>query len=184
MQNPTQKQKTAAPRDPFDIRETKLCAELGMSKDELRRRRQYFLRQHHHWDYVDKRVLLNRDGAEVLRVTRDLKIPHESEKGAPTADSGSARPIKALLPERTWTPRKFEGRLVAWAMPSRNTRIVVGHVPGADPGNPLNLVTILVRDNKNFLRGMEIPGPGREVRQTGEFSFELLGAPPRYRGRW
>ncbi len=168
----------------FHTRETKLCAELGVSKDELRRRRQYFLTQGRHWEYVDKRVLFSSIGLEVMRATAPLEVPQDFEKDRAAADSESSKAIKGLLLEKNAPPLKFDGRLIVWATPSKNSKILIAHLPGTDPTNPLNLVTVFVRDNKNFLRGMVMPGAGRQVRQVGEYSFELLGAPPRYRGRW
>lgn len=170
--------------EPFEIRETRLCAELGVSKDELRRRRQYFLVEGVHWAYVAKRVLFAQKGAQILRGTRKALLPPAGEKGASTADSERPRPALALLPEKTAPAAVFAGRLIAWAMPRHNVRLVVAYLPGTDPQNPLHLVSCLVRDNRHFLRGMEIPGPGRRVALIGEGRFELVGAVPRWRGRW
>lgn len=169
----------------FEIREAQLCAELQVSKDELRRRREYFLIEGHHWQYVKKRVLLSPIGAQILRGTRAAVVP----KNAPTADCGARRPVLALLNEKNPPAVKFAGRLVAWAMPERNERLVVCYVPGADPNNPLNLVSLRVRSNRNFLRGMAVPaekGPGAGVAVKGvsEGVYELSGACPRWRGRW
>jgi hypothetical protein len=175
---------TVAAHPPFEVRENKLCAELGISKDELRKRRQYFLTQGQHWDYVDKRVLLTSVGAEILRGTRQAVVPAEFAANAATADSETPRPLKGLLLEKNAPPVTFDGKLVAWAMPAHNKKLLVAYLPGTDPQNPLNLVSLFVRSNLHFLRGMAVPGPGRSVRQVSQSTFELLGEPPRYRGRW
>jgi hypothetical protein len=180
------KKPAAAPAvEAFTVRESHLCAELKVSKDELRLRRQYFLTQGRHWDYVNKRVLLSPVGAEILRGTAAFAVPEDFKENAPAADSGSRPALPAgLLLEKNPPPAVFTGKLVAWATPKRNERLLIAYLPGTDPENPLNLVTCLVRSNLNFLRGMELPGPGREVRQLRQDAYELLGACPRYRGRW
>lgn len=172
----------------FEIRETQLCAQLSLSKDELRRRRLVLLVQGTHWDYIDKRVLLNELGAEILRHTRESYV-WSAELGdrltnAATADCEALKGPKGLLLEKNPPAIIFNGKLLVWAVPRRNPRLVIAYLPGTDPANPLNLVTCLVRDNALFLRGMELPGPGRQVRQIDEQRYELQGAPPRYRGRW
>jgi hypothetical protein len=172
----------------FVIRENQLCAQLGLSKDELRRRRLVLLVQGAHWDYIDKRVLLNALGAEILRKTAHSALWESSLQaraaGSATADCGTPRAVKGLLPEKNPPPVVFDGRLVVWQIPTHNPRLVIAHLPGTDPTNPMNLVTCLVRSNLNFLRGLEMPGPGRQVKQLDDQRYELLGEPPRARGRW
>lgn len=168
----------------FEVRETKLCAELGVSKDVLRERRQYFLAQGVHWDYVDKRVLLSRIGAQILRGTMDAVVPPSgggTNKNGAAADSGAtaARPVKALLNEKNPPPVVFKGELVVWGVPARNPKLIVAYIPGSDPENPLNLVTVHVRENTHFLRGMKL-----KAAQVGETHFDLVGPCPRWRGRW
>lgn len=176
----------------FEVRETQLCAELGFSLDELRRRRVALLAQGVHWEYVKKRVLLTRVGALLLRATRDAGAEGLVEKGAPAGDCerNSATVEKGASPsERSpyqgMRPKiDFEGELVVWSVSALNRRLVVAHVPGVDPTNPLNLVAVMVRDNRNFLRGMKLPGPNRSLVRTAETVFDLQGACPRWRGRW
>jgi len=168
----------------FHVRESHLCAELRVSEDELRRRRRYFLTEGKHWDYVKKRVLLSDIGAEILRGTRGCLVPDDFEKNAPATDSAPRKAAIALLPEKNPPPVEFTGELVAWAAPTRNERLLVAYLPGTDPNNPLNLVSVFVRSNRNFLRGMKVPGPGRSLNRTGETTYELVGECPRWRGRW
>lgn len=187
-------QKKSAEKKPtpvFEVRETTLCAQLQMSKNELRRRRQYFLVQGQHWDLVDNRVMLSRIGADILRGTKDAVVPAETAADASGAEVGAKKVPIALLCERNPKPVKFEGKLVVWSMPGHNKRVVVCHLPGTDPYNPLNLVALRVKDNAHFMRGMVIPDkkpPGNkvEVRPVGdrEDTYELLGPIPRWKGRW
>jgi hypothetical protein len=183
-----QNKNAALAHSAFAIRENKLCAELGVSKDELRKRRQLFLAQGQHWDYVDKRVLFNAVGAEVLRKTahsdlRGLQTAPASQDRA-TEDSETRRPLKGLLLEKNPPPVAFTGQLVAWAMPSHNQHLLIAYLPDADPLNPMNLVTCTVRSNLHFVRGMKLPGPGRQIRQIDQQRYELLGDCPRWRGKW
>lgn len=186
--NPFAKIKNGAPplsvTNHFHIRENALCAQLGMSKDELRLRRQHFLVQGQHWDYVNKRVLLSSVAAQILRGTAACLLPADLQKNAATADSVRPRPPAALLLEKNPPTVAFTGALLAWSVPNHNHRLLIAHLPETDPTNPMNLVTCLVRSNLNFLRGMKLPGPGRQVHQLDQGRYELLGECPRYRGRW
>jgi hypothetical protein len=180
-------QSDKAPADGlFTIRENRLCAELGISVDELRRRRQLFrLQEGVHFAYVKKRVMLSEVGALVLRGTIGLKIPAHFE-GEPATANSERTPgtVAGLLLEKNPPPIEFTGKLIAWAAPVSNPRLLIAYLPGTDPSNPLNLVTVMVRSNTNFLQGMELPGPGRVINQLRDNHFELQGACPRWRGRW
>jgi hypothetical protein len=179
--NPLEPKKPA-----FDIRESTLCAELGVSLDELRRRRQFFrLTQGVHFEYVKKRVLLSSVGALVLRGTISFTVPPDFKENAPTGDSErKPGPVAGLLLEKNPPPVAFTGKLIAWAMPTHNRRILIAYLPGTEPSDPLSLVTVMVRTNANFLRNMELPGPGRVLNQLRQDCYELQGECPRYRGRW
>lgn len=175
----------------FDVRENQLCAELKISKDELRRRREYFLVQGTHWDYVDKRVMVSQIGAQILRGTKNAVVPETRPAGASTADNAKPRRPIALLCAKNPPPVKFEGKLIVWSTPGFNRHVVVCYLPGTDPYNPMNLVTLRVRDHGNFMRGMQIPDvkpPGNKVHVNAvsdrENTYELQGPLPRYRGRW
>jgi hypothetical protein len=72
-------------------------------------RRQYFLTQGQHWDYVNKRVLLSTIGAQILRGTISCALPAEFEKNAAAVDSGSPRRPVALLPLKNPPPVEFTG---------------------------------------------------------------------------
>lgn len=165
--------KTAAEAPGFDVREVKMLGELGMSRDELRARRQAFLEEGTDWALVSNRVMLSRSGAEKLRATKGKPIPVPEK--TPAAAGNAERPTLLL----TNGEGKFEGRLIAWAMPLRNVKLLVCYVPGTDPNNPLNLVSCFVRSNENFLRGMNLT-----ARQRDERMFELVGQCPRKKGRW
>lgn len=95
---------------------------------------------------------------------------------------------KAPGPEPTATPPKKtppapgEGQaltLVAWAMPVTNTRLLVAYKPGADPTDPTKLVSVMVRSNVNFMKGMELTAT--PVRAG---VYDLVGTCPRMKGRW
>lgn len=165
----------------FAMRETVLCAKLGVSKDELRRRRQYFLTEGQHWAYVGKRVLLSEVGAAILRGTAMEAIPaavSQQDAAAVDAARNSAR-IAGLLLEKNPPPVEFAGELVVWGVPTRNARLVTAYIPGNDPNNPLHLVTVAVKENVNFLRGMRLPAA-----RVNDSHFDLVGPCPRWRGKW
>jgi len=114
--------------------------------------------------------------------------------GPPQEAAGVAprRPLGLLL-ERNPSPMDlaFKGELIVWSAPSHNRNVVICYMPGMDPYNPLNLVTLRVRDNGNFMRGMKIPDskpPGNkvELKRTRDRDdvFVLQGPIPRWKGRW
>lgn len=197
--------KNPPPGPAFHIREAVVCGQLQMSKDEVRHRREHFLTQGKHWELIDKRVQYSAIGLEVLLGTRTAVLPPDrpgrgnDDKRPAAGDSAPARKPVALLLEKNPTRSRleFKGKLIVWAAPPRNTKVVVCYLPGSDPYNPLNLVALRVRDNSNFLRGMEVPPearpgkplpPGPQVKVTPvkdrDDVFDLSGPTPRQRGRW
>src|SRR5579863_10505427 len=95
-------------------------------------------------------------------------------KNAPEKSAAPRAPAALLA----W-PATFQGKLIAWASPVRNPRLLVAYVPGTDPNDPLALVSVQVADNRNFLRGMELP-----ARHVDAKLYELVGPCPPRRGRW
>lgn len=154
----------------FDIREVSLLPHFR-SRDDVRERREAFLIQGIHWDYVNKRVMLSQAGAQLLVQVKDVALPQKKNVGAGGANA--AHPV-ALL-----GPVPFKGKVIVWAVPKRNPRLVSAYLPGTDPTNPLNVVSVLVKENFNFLPGMEIP-----VHHIEHNSYELVGQCPRWRGRF
>lgn len=171
----TEKSRRGGPALAFEVREARVCADLQMDKDEVRRRRSYFLVQGQHWDYVDKRVLYTAIGAQILKGTAKASVP---QKNAPAEDCAPARTARALLLEKNPPPAEFHGELVAWHCPKRNPKLLIAYVPGSDPENPLNLVSVHVRENTNFLKGMKL-----KAAVSGN-AYDLVGPCPRWRGRW
>ena len=69
--------------------------------------------------------------------------------------------------------------LVVWSVPAVNRSLVICHAPEADGGNPMNLVSLRVRDNTNFLKNMRV-----RARRETDRKFSLEGPCPRWRGKW
>jgi hypothetical protein len=74
--------------------------------------------------------------------------------------------------------------LLVWATAPRNRRLVIAYREGDDPMDPTKLVSVIVRENGHFLRGMRLPGPDRQLVVAREGVFTLQGSCPRWRGRW
>jgi hypothetical protein len=111
----------------------------------------------------------------------DFAIDMMSRKfWSPKGDDSPAPPAPEIAAEKKPAPLV----LIVWAIAPRNPHLVIAYRPGQDPLNPMNLVSVLVRSNSLFLRGMELPGPGRALLVTGRGAFTLDGACPRWRGRW
>jgi hypothetical protein len=69
--------------------------------------------------------------------------------------------------------------LVVWSVPPVNTRLLICHAPGVDGSNPMNLVSVTVRDNSRFMKKMAL-----RARPVSQQKFDLEGPLPRWRGRW
>jgi hypothetical protein len=79
-------------------------------------------------------------------------------------------------PSENSTPPKEPSVLIAWAAQA-NPNILLCHLPGETPG-PTHRVR--VRNNTNFVRGMEVP-----VRHISADYFECAApSMPRHRGKW
>lgn len=77
-------------------------------------------------------------------------------------------------------------RLIVVKRAPRNEHLVIAHLPGADPSDLNNHVSLLVASNAHFLPKMTVPGPGRALLVTDSLRkiYTLQGACPRWRGRW
>lgn len=151
----------------FDAREDRLAREWNVPPEAVRAARAT-LKRGAHWEVVNKAVALSAEGLALLR--EKLGLPAT----APNPDARTPRRIAGLL-----GPVPFDGKLIVWATPAKNTRLVIAYKPGTDPTNPLNLVSVRVRENQNFLRGMEI-----QARHIEHTSYEHEGPCPRTRGRY
>ena len=87
------------------------------------------------------------------------------------------------MPPVTEDPPKKPGKplvdLLAWRSPMGNPRLLVAHKPELDPNNPNHLVSVLVGNNRNFMRGMKLKARHREG-----IIYDLEGPLPRGRGSW
>ena len=70
-------------------------------------------------------------------------------------------------------------KLLVWAVPLKNTKILIAYKKGDDPLNPHNLVAVNVRANFNFQPGMTL-----RVTSADTGGYDLAGALPRWRGRY
>jgi len=90
---------------------------------------------------------------------------------------------KTAAPPSPATPEKKAGLetelLLAWAVPKKNPKILMCYKPGEDPNNPLNLVTVNVRANHNFMLNMRLRGS-----KVSDKVYDLVGPLPRWKGRW
>lgn len=70
--------------------------------------------------------------------------------------------------------------LIVWRLPKSNLRLIVAYRDGDDPSDPTKLVSVICRDNRNFLPKMKLKATPRE----GGNAFDLFGPLPRWRGRY
>lgn len=92
-----------------------------------------------------------------------------AKKNAPTPaeKAAAAIPVGAMV------------ELEVWFAPPVNHRLLICHVPGAEGSDPTQLVSVAVRDNRNFLRKMRL-----NARKVSEKRFDFEGAMPRRKGVW
>jgi hypothetical protein len=69
--------------------------------------------------------------------------------------------------------------LVVWAVPVKNPRILIAYLPGTDPSNPNNLVTVLVRDNRTFMLNTRL----KATKTDRDKVYNLVGSIPKWRGQ-
>ena len=69
--------------------------------------------------------------------------------------------------------------LMVWRVPVKNARIVIAYLPGTDPSNPNNLVTVNVSDNRTFMLNTRL----RASKTTHEKVYNLVGSIPKWRGQ-
>ena len=69
--------------------------------------------------------------------------------------------------------------LLTWSAPTINRKIVVAYLPGTDPTDPTKLVTVNVRANWNFMKGMRL-----RANKVSDTVYDLVGPLPRWKGRW
>jgi hypothetical protein len=90
--------------------------------------------------------------------------PHEKNGGAPPQAHAAAGGLTELQ---------------VWNAPPINRHLLICHAPGEDGSNPMNLVSVAVRDNRNFLKKMAV-----RARRVSDRRFALEGPCPRWRGKW
>jgi hypothetical protein len=144
--------------------EADACAEIGISREAMAEMRggseNGILVEGTHWVREKRHVLLTREGLEILK----KKIGAEGAGALGNGQHGAfALGDGAIL-------------LVVTSVPKMNRRILcaVKKEGGA-------AVRVRVRDNQNFMPGMEF-----RARPDGAYAdiYILEGRGPRYRGRW
>ena len=106
--------------------------------------------------------------SDVKHAVKNLKVPKTG-----------ARPEAAAPAKKNAPPGPATVPLIAWMNPPVNTRLLVAYRPDTDPSNPNNLVTVNVRSNVLFMRGMRL---NASFVKTG--IYDLVGPLPRWRGKW
>ena len=144
-----------------DIIEEELAAEMGISRDDIRDLRDRCLIEGEDWHRKKARVFFSAQGVQNLKKELAVGVGLALEKN----EAGGALASEAGAEE-----------MVVVNVPGRNRRIMSAQkkVGGA-------LVRVQVRDNGNFMPGMEI-----KARAGGEFPdlYVLEGRAPRWRGKW
>ena len=144
-----------------DIIEEELAAELGISRDDIRDLRTTCLIEGQDWNRKKARVFFTAQGVQNLKKKVGGGDGSDLEKKGAGGAGASAAGVELL-----------EVVTVPW----RNHRILT-----ARKKEGAGEVRVQVRDNRNFVAGMEI-----KARPSGGFEdlFVLEGRAPRYRGKW
>ena len=140
------------------VGEDDIAAELGLDRDAMRGLRRAHLQEGVNWRRHQRRVELSMDAVALIRSA----VVGEKEPASPEAP---AAPEKEPAPDL----------LTVLRIP-RNQRIVEAKKKDG------RVVRVRVRDNKNFVAGMEIRA--RHIPADFEDMMTLEGRCPRWRGRW
>lgn len=156
---PPQAIKTPPPKAKFVVQEKRLPRLLGITRDELRGLRLKHLKEGEDW-ILNKRILLTE--AAVGKLRDILKV-------GPQPAVSKLPPVEELL---------------IWKANVRNPHVILCYKEGTDPvKDPAALLTVTVRDNKNFVeRGKDGKPFKIPARKTHTTIYELAGWCPRFRG--
>lgn len=154
-------EKNSAPQ--FTIWQINLAVDLGISEEELRRRRDKFLTEGIHFKKEGTRKLYSKEGEAKLRETLCIALAEPPQKNAPpsadeqkpqgavtTEENGGSKSIGLL------TQGAAEITLKIWRSSPviLNKHIVEAYQPALDPHERKNIVNVRVKDNATFRPGM------------------------------
>jgi hypothetical protein len=158
---------------PFDIKETRLLGQLGLSRDALRALRVAHLTEGVHWRQVQRRIMLNAAGVALITEAARLS-PAELPPLSPETPR--------LLLTFPGYPDGTTAIVKAWRGYPKlaNRTILEAYLRGTDPSLRRNIVRVRVADSANFVQHMEVP-----VRLIhAPDLYECTRPAPRSRGRW
>jgi hypothetical protein len=144
------------------VEEARLAGRLGLTRETLRGWRQRSMSEGEHFGVVGREVVYSVSG--VQRLCELAELPVDAFSFVWEAEE---RPEPVLL--------------VVWRV-CTNSRIVLAHREGTkvgEDGEPVELLRIQVRENRNFLKGMRVPAV-----HESEDVYVLQHACPRWKGRW
>lgn len=176
----------------FKTWQSHLVPLLGISIEEIRRRRKELLAEGVDWMRDGNRVLLTDDAVKKIRASLDLPTQKNAppSQTSPTPQNAQAGAFPLALDAVNVLPTsrrvfhlgvglEMATSLVVWQRPA-NLRIVEAHLKGKDPNDRRNIVRVQVGSNINFVRGMDIPV--RMVQKPDLFVF--TGRLPRWKGKY
>lgn len=190
------------------ISEESCAVRLGLTRVMVASMRREHLYEGVDWERLGRRVMITDSGQEkllgVIGIKGELEkiYEHDSlrngshevticEGAAPSTTGGQSKVIVrdggvsedgGSNPPGAHLPNPEEATLIVSSpRPPRNSHIIEALLP-SDPKSPSQMVVrVRVRDNKNFMPGMEIRARRDEAYPD---VYVLVGRTPRYRGRW
>lgn len=167
--------------------ETRLAAQLGISRPTIRDLRASFLIPEEDWKISKKRCVFSVAGAQKLKnhlsaSKNGVNAPDHVTLAPPPAriaagaDNVAALPILEDLADAKNDRPTF---LQVYRANFLNPRLVEAHRPGTDPLERANIQRVRVGSSANFITGMMIPCRHLELDY-----WELARPCPRWRGRW
>ena len=139
--------------------EADLAKRLGLTRGRVRLARRQYLQEGDGWIKKGKKVLLTADG--VIKLLGVFQIDQED---VPEVE------YKDLIVVRFWTNPRLLGCIAAEDYKPAELR----HY------KPAEMATLVVRETKNFTKGMLVPAK----KNPGETLWSLACKLPRYRGRF
>ncbi len=163
----TPAQKTAAPS--FTVKESRLIAAIGASRDTLRALRAQHLKQGVDWQQCGRSVMLTPEAVD--KIAEAAKLQPAEVKDRPMLLLG----FPGFTPPAVVTLKAWRFHPVL-----RNRHIVEAYFPHTDPKNRRNIVRVRVTDSANFVPHMELPARFIQAPDL----YECTRPAPRAKGRW
>ena len=156
----------------FEISEKEAAEQIGVPQEKLKEIRDG-LERGKDWNIVRGAILLTKTAVATVLGKLGLKDVADLPEKKDPPPATTPEPVPPASVQMAMQRPGTEAILVM-ARKWRNSRIVGAHRQGST-----EILRVRVKDNENFVLGMEIP-----ARHVAQDLWELVGKCPRRRGKW